>query len=166
MRKALPRIKGLSLRLCVFAREYSFAVRGCLESAGCAGALRLEIVKSRNDRIGVVQKLLPGGTESGILVYFASRDELIDFDLEVVEFHNGVAEFSLVNLESGFVEFNEQVVSIFIGRLTGNDHAFGLCFQRGEHRLNFSDCRRVSQWSSDEQSERAYDCGERNFLHH
>ena len=76
--------------------------------------MHLKFVKSRNDRIGVAQKFLPGRTESGILVYFAGRDKMIDSDFEVVELRDGVAEFSLVNLESGFVEFNEQAGSIFI----------------------------------------------------
>ena len=69
--------------------------------------MRLELVESCNGSIGVVQQFLPGRTESGILIYFSGCNQLVDFGFEVVELRDGVAEFALVYLESGFVEFSD-----------------------------------------------------------
>ena len=68
------------------------------------GTVQLE---KGDSRVGVVQKLRPGRTGCGVLIDFAGSDQLVNFDFEIVEFRDGVTELSLVNFETGFVEFAE-----------------------------------------------------------
>ena len=135
--------------------------------AGCAGALHLELVKSRNDRVGVVQKVLPGRSESRILVEFASGNHVVDLLLEISDLRDGVAELALIERQRNAVELAQQTGAILcLGLLAGDGDDLHFTFELSDHGLHFAHCRSLCNRRGDEHGKSKRDSSERDFFHH
>ena len=87
----------------------------------------MQFIKSRNDRIAVSDKFLPGRPESRVLIEFPGRDHVVDLLLEVSDLRNRVAELALIECQRNTVELTQQAGTIF---------QFGV-FTRNRNNLNF-----------------------------
>ena len=86
--------------------------KGALVAAGRTCALHRELVKRRDDGVSVAQKLLPGRTNTRILVEFAGADHVGDLLLEISDLRNGVAELALIERQRNAVELTQKAGTI------------------------------------------------------